>query len=365
MEITIDQAIDVGYATLWRIKKDALAMTFGTGHYELFNMWFGDKAERNSGDMIKDYITLKDTGNGKHISLWEEDTHNTVNTDKEIRVDWSHYTTNLSYNRVELGMNMSDEVRVYNYLKGKMDNMYRELAEDIQSSLVLSPTSASDKKNPHGLASWLSLGTDGSAGAWNAYSGIYNDGSATTYSVGGIASTSASLARWASYYADHEGSLGDALLTKLFRATTQTKFIVPIVPKAGKIDESTGFGNFRYYTNLNVVANLETLLRKSDDQIGSDLGKYAGVIVYKGIPMMYLEELDAAASADTALRGTDPIYGVNHDWFKLTVLKDNDFVIGKPTPRDNQHNVLKVHCDVSYAVHCTNRQRAGFLISQQ
>lgn len=364
MEITLDQAIDFGYSTLWRLRKDRLAMTFGTGHYELFNMWMGEKAERDTGDRIQDYVTLRDTGNGKHITLWEEDIDNTVNTDEEIVVDWSNYTTNLSYNRIFLGRNMGNNRRVYNYLKGKMDNMYREAAEDIQSALVYTPTGATDKRNPHGLGSWLALGTADTEGGWTGYSGRYNDGSGTTYNLGGIASSSSSNARWASYYGDHDGSLGDALLTKLFVATTKTKFIVPIIPKKGKIDETTGFGNFRYYTNMNVLKNLETLLRKSDDKIGSDLGKYAGVIVYRGIPMMYVEELDSATAADIAFRGTDPIYGVNHDYFKVTIDSANDWVIGKPFPRDRQHNVLKVTCDVSYTVHSPNRQRAGFLLSE-
>ena len=362
MEVDIDVAKDLGYATLQRIKKDNLAMTFGTGHYELFNTWFGEKAEKDSGDVIKDYITLKDTGNGKHISMWEDDSHNVLNTDEEITTNWVHYTTNMDYNAIEVAINQDNPVRIYNMLNSKQLNMFREMAEQLQLAAVLSPSSASDKKHPHGLSAWLSMGTDDSSGDWSGYSGRYNDGSGTTYNLGGVASSASVNPRWASYYADHKGQLGDFLLDCLFRATTQTKFIVPIVPKKGKIGEDSGFANFRFYCGIEILQSMEHLLRKSDDRIGVDLGKYNNMIVYKGIPFIYLEELNTARST---LYGTNPLFGVNHDHFKITILKNRDFIIGKPYQRDDNHNVLTVPVDLTYAIHTNNRQRAGFLISQQ
>jgi hypothetical protein len=101
-----------------------------------------------------------------------------------------------------------------------------------------------------------------------------------------------------------------------------------------------------------------------DDNVGPDLAKYFGRVLYKGIPFVYVPFLDDSASYSTIM-GVDPIYGVNHDFFKVRVLRENDFTLGKPTPRDDNHNVLSVALDVSLAITCTNRQRAGFLISQQ
>ncbi len=360
-DLTIEQARDVGHATLASRRKEALEMTFNDITHELYNMWF-KAADRDSGDAIKDYITLKDTGNAKMISLWEEDTHNTVNTDEEIKVDWVHASTNMDYNRIELAMNMGNEVRIYNYLTGKQKNMYREFGELLQKKLILSPLSASDKKNPHGLASWLSLGTDGSTGGYTGYSGRYNDGSGTTYDVGTISSSSSDKPRWASYYADHDGQFGDKLLDLLARATRKTHFMPTMIPVA--VAKETVANPFRYYSNDNVIGNLEALARKMDDNVGPDLAKYFGNVLYKGIPFVYIDMLDDSADFSTIM-GTDPIYGVNHDYFKVTVLRENDFSEGKPTPRDNSHNILTVPLDVSFAVRSTNRQRCGFLISQQ
>ncbi len=360
-ELTVEQAVDVGHATLASYKKDALEMTFNDVSHELYNTWF-QAAERDSGDAIKAFITLKDTGNAKMISLWEEDTHNVVNTDYEIKVDWAHATTNMDYNRIELAMNTGNKVRIYNYLVGKQKNMYREFAELLLPKLILSPSSAADNLNPHGLASWLSLGTDDSTGTYTGYLGRYNDGSGTTYNVGTISSSSSDKPRWASYYADHNGQFGDNLLDLLARATRKTHFIPTMIPMA--VAKETPPSPYRYYSNDAVIGNLEALARKMDDSVGPDLAKYFGRVLYKGIMFEYVSFLDSSSSY-SEIMGTDPIYGVNHDYFKVKVLRENDFAEGKPTPRDGSHNIITVPLDLSFAILCENRQRAGFLISQQ
>ncbi len=359
-DLTIEQAVDVGHATLASYRKEALQMTFNDISHELYNTWMA-KAERDSGDSIKDFITLKDTGNAKMISLWEEDSHNTVNTDYEIKVDWAHATTNMDYNRIELAMNTGNKVRIYKYLTGKQLNMYREFGELLQVKLVLPPASATDKKNPHGLASWLSLGTALSTGAWTGYLGRYNDGSGTTYNVGTIASSSTDKPRWASYFADHQGNFGDNLLSLLGRATRKTHFIPTMLPTA--VAKETGPQPFRYYSNDNVIGNLEAIARKMDDNVGPDLAKYFGRVLYKGVPFVYVSFLDNSSSY-TEIMGTDPIYGVNHDYFKVRILRENDYALGKPTARDGSHNILTVPLDVSLAITDINRQRSGFLITQ-
>lgn len=363
MEITIDQAIDVGYATLenYAEEGDRLQQTFKEACYQPVNDMFGkDKATLDGGDRIEGFITLADTGNAKHVSLWEEDSDNVVNTDDKWSVNWTHASTNMSYNRIELAMHMGDDLKVYNYLNGKRKNMFREFGELLQDAIFQTPTSASDEKNPHGLPSWLSFGTDGSTGGFNAYVGHYNDGSATEYNIGGIASTASSKARWASYWMDHDGQLGDNLVVLLDRATRQTNFVPPVIVEEAGPKHS--FGNYRYFSNDKIIGNLNHLLLQSDDKVGPDLGKYHGLTVYKGVPFIYVQKLD---TANTSTYMTDPIIAANLDYIKVFVLRENNFVVSKPTERDQMHNVLKVHVDLSYAICSTSRQRHGFLIAQR
>lgn len=363
MELTIEQSVDLGYATLKNYAKDAdrLELTLKEVNYQAVNDFHGkDKFELSGGDGIDGFITLEDTGNAKHVGIWEEDSDNLVNTDSKWTVKWTHATTHMLYNRVELAIHMGDDVKVYDYLNGKRKNMYREFAELLHDAIFQTPVSSSDAKNPHGIVAWLSQGTDDSTGGFTAYKGRYNDGSGTEYDLGGIVSTSTSKSRWASYYADHNGNLGDNLLNILDRAVRRTHFVPPIIIE--EVAPQHSFTNYRYYTNDRICGNLNALQLLSDDKVGPDLTKYHNVTMYKGVPILYVEKLD---TANSSTYGTDPFIAANMDYLKCFVLSANNMVLHKPHPRDGFHNVLKVELDYSYAVVCTNRQRAGFLINSQ
>ena len=359
--ITMDQAIDVGSSVFAAHKKDDLQMTFAKTNYQALNDAFGkDKMILSGGDQIKSWITLKDTGNAKHVGTgWDEDSHNPRNINVEVVTKWFQATTNTDYSRVELGYTQDDKLRTYRYLQGQKLNMFREFADLLYDAMWTTPSSATDTLSPHGFPAWLSEGDDNSEGAFTGYKAQYSTGG-TEYNVGGVVSTSASNARWASFYGDHNGELGDNLLDLIDFAMMETYFIPPIIP--AKVDNPTNMHNFRFFTNSTIRRNINGLLRKSDDRIGSDLAKYSGVPFYQGIPVLYVQALN---TADTDTYGTDPLFGVNMDYLDVYVSKANNFVVSPPKPRDAQHNILSVYLDLSYTYHCKNRQRLGFLLNQQ
>lgn len=362
MEITIDHAIDVGYSTFAAHLKDDLQMTFADPNFQPLNVLFDEhKTILDGGDEVKGWITLGDTGNFKHVSSgWEEDSDNTVNTDEEWKVNWTNATTNMSYSAIELAMCGDDDLKTYRYIDGKKQNMIREFAEGTRDKLFLSPTSSSDKTSPHGIPSWLPLGTSASTGGWTGYSARYNDGSTpgTAYNRGGIASTSSSNARYATAFASHAGNLGDNLNTLIDQMNIRTMFIPPTVPQS--ISEKSTQSNRRYFSSLVVISNLNQLLSKSDDKLGN-LAKYHGLTEYAGTPICYAKALD---TANVSLYGTNPFYAVNMDWLDVRILRDRNFITTKPTPRDSYHNIIKICMDLTYCVvGCRNPQRLGFLIT--
>jgi len=153
--ITIDQAIDLGYATLQSFKQDDFAIALKHPRYEAINKWFReDKLQLDGGDRVTRYIQLGDTGNAQHVRLYETDEPNVVNTDKEIKVEWTHAITSFSYSRKELAMNLGNKVRVYNYLKSRRMGAFREFADLLEEAAWSTPTSASDDLNPHGIPAY-------------------------------------------------------------------------------------------------------------------------------------------------------------------------------------------------------------------
>jgi len=363
--ITIEQAIDLGYATLQAFDQDALQMTLKHPTYEVINKWFkGDKKVLDGGDVVKSYISLKDTGNAQHVRMYDTDTPNLANVDKEITVNWTHAQSSFSYSLKELAMNLGNKRRIYNLLKQRRDNCYREFGDLLEEAAWKTPSSASDDKQPHGIPAWLvQSDADGSTGDFTGYVGDYTVAVNSTESaygtVGGIPCTSTTNARWANWYADHNNQLNDTILKTLRQAIRKTKFQTPIIAKQA-IDPESSFSNFRLYTTSNMLDNLEEIAFKSDDRVGSDLGKYAGAVTFKNLPFVYVDSLDTPLKY---VYGADPIFGVSHDHFNPVVLENENFRTNKPMNKVGQHNVMTVYIDLSYAYMCDNRRTGGFLIS--
>ena len=206
------------------------------------------------------------------------------------------------------------------------------------------------------------LGTDGSTGGWTGYTGDYGD--ATSFNVGGLASSATSNARWASYYADHDGNIDDSLLLILFKAMQKLSFRGPKVPKALDLNTAGYKAKFDMYTNLNVQSQLAQLYAKADDQMGFRPQVHYGVPHFLNVPLNYVPILD---TADTTRYGTDPIFGINHELIYPIVHSSWNFKIGQPVNRapGGQHLVMTVYGDLEYAIHGRNRRHAGYLISQQ
>lgn len=365
--ISIEQAIDLGQATIEAFEQDSLAMALKHQNYDVLNQWFKtDKMKLQGGDRVTAYVSLRDTGNAQHVRMYDTDTPNVANVDEVVKVEWTHAQVSYSYSKKEIAMNKGNKQRIYSLLKQRHDNAYREFADLLQEAAWRTPTSASDDLNPFGIPAWLTQADSaGQDGDFLGYQANYWAGSDSNFYPGGITCSSTQNPRWASYYDDHLANVDDTLLTRLFRAFTKTKFQAPMYANQ-TIDPNSDFSNFRLYTNLSVLEELEKITRKSDDRLGQDLGKYAGRIVYKGIPFIYVDLLDDDSSYSTQqgyVYGGDPIFGINHKHFYPVCLDGEYFRVNKPMTKVGQHNVLTVYIDLSYQYICDNRRTAGFLIS--
>lgn len=365
--ITIQQAIDLGQATLESFEQDGLQMTLKHQCYEVLNQWFkSDKMQVDGGDRVNRFISLRDTGNAAHVRMYETDTPNISNVDETIKTEWTHAQTSFSYSVKELAMNKGNRSRIYSLLEQRRKNAYREFADLLEEAAWKTPTSASDDRSPFGIPAWLCQSdTAGTTGSFTGYTPNYFSAADTGFNAGNIAVSASSNNRWANYYADHQNQLDDTLLKKLRRAIRQTKFQTPMFASQA-IDPSSSFSNFRLYTTSAVLDAMEEIAIKSDDNVGADLGKYAGATIFKGIPFTYVDSLDdnsAIATQQGLIHGGDPIFGVNHGHFYPVVLDGENFRVNPPMSKVGQHNVLTVYIDLSYAYICDNRRTAGFLIS--
>jgi len=358
--ITIDQARDLVNATLQRISDDPLQVTLAQSNYPAVQMLTEENVKYDGGKFITWDVTLSTSGNAKNTQLYGTDTTNVTNTTHEGHTHWTHSTTNFSYDVREILLNAGDRVKIFNVLKAKKVDAWSDMITLLENGFWSTPTSSTDALNPNGAPAWLTQGTNGSTGGFTGYSPHYAGGT-TDFDAGGINTTSAINTRWANYYADHDGNIDDSLLDILSSAWRKCNFKAPAIA-SDVLNPKSDLSKVRFYSNDNVIKNLEKLARLSDDRIGNDLGKYQGATVYKGIPFIYSPNLD---TADTNLYGTDPIFGINHNYLYPVVLRGQYFEVSKPINDKEQHQVLTVFVDLSYAYVCKNRRNAGFLINQQ
>lgn len=358
---TLNHAIDFVNGTLQHIQSKKPANTYLYENYVFFNEFWKSAMKVQGGKYIEDHVNLGDEGNAKHSGLWDEDTHNVVNIEKKYRTDWVHSTTNFSYNLIEADLNNGLE-QIFDTVQNKYDNMCREWVDEILQKVWSTPSTSADELTPFGIPGWLTLGTNGSTGGWTGYTGDYS--TSGTFNVGGLASSSSSNARWASYYADHDGAIDDTLLVLLFKAMSKLNFVGPNVPKALDLATDGYSPRFSMWTNLNVQATLAQLYAKADDQMGFRPQVHYGVPHFMNIALNYVPILD---TANTTLYGTDPIFGINHRLIYPIVHSSWNFKIGEPVNRaaGGQHLVMTVYGDLEYAIHGRQRRHAGFLVSQQ
>jgi hypothetical protein len=357
--ITLDQALDISYATMEDIRRKNPPLTYAYTTYAFWNRWWKGAQKSQGGDILEGHITLDTEGNARHSGLWAADATVKKNINTKFTIPWRHADGSMAWNFIELDIN-SGPARIYNVWDQQYKSCVRDLVDEMFTAVLTGPTSSSDNDLPYSMFDWLTIGTDGSTGGFTGYSGHYNDGSTpgATFNRGGIASSATSNARWASYYADHDGNIDDSLLQILDEACRKLNFQAPSTPEALDVDKV----NFALYSTNNVAKKLNAFYAKSDDNMGYRPEGYQGVEpAYKGIPLVYVPPLD---TANTSVYGTDPILGMNHNLIYPVVHTNWNFKISK-RPDSNRHNVMTLWMDVLYAVFCENPRSAGFLVNQQ
>jgi len=361
--ITINQARDLGIATLKSFEQDMFQITLKHQTYEMLNQFFKPgKKKTDSGKYITRDIVLRDSNQAQHVNMYETTTPGVANTAEEIVVNWTHARVDYSYSRKEINMNKNNPVRIYNLLEQRRKNAFIDLANLLEEDAWKTPTSSSDTKSPHGVPGWIGQmdnGTTAGSSGFIGYTPNYWTTSNSRYNAGSVACSATENPRWANYYADHQGTINETTLDILDTAFRKTHFKSPMFAKQA-IDPKSDFSNFRMFTTNDVLKELNKMARKSDDALGPDLGKYAGSVIFKGVPFVYADFLDTAKQY---VYGSDPIFGVNFNHFYPVILDGEEFLESEPMTEVGQPDTLTIYVDVSYGFICDNRRAGGFLVS--
>ena len=281
-----------------------------------------------SGKSVDFNVKTKTGKQASHSELFDTDEVNIVNLLGKGNVPWTFTKTHWGYDNREPEFN-SGASQILDMIKVRRDDAIQSVVGLFEDDFWATPDATNDKA-PFGIKYWITRNaTEGFNGA--APSGFTD--------VGGLnPSTVQNWKNWTSQYAAISKT---DLIRKIRKAVTMTNFKPPIEgnPYAKGQD-------FTHLTNYDVVGELEEYLQTENDDLGTDIAGYDGMVTFRSVPVEHVPKLDA----DTK----NPWYGINWNFFEM-IFMSGQFAV-QSEPMKASHNTRAIFYDWTYQYICRNRR---------
>lgn len=366
MGVTRTQMLDLLATSTSRLPKAKLIWTQGKQRYEVVNKWFGkDKEVVRGGNRVEERCVLSATGAAQHVQPYQVNTVNVPQFIETQYVDWVSAKTQWTVEQTEISDHASGESKE-SWAKGFIDLVKArrtaalvDMSDLLEDAAWAVPPVDTNNITPLGLPYWVpKLASGQAATAAGFYGGRY---STAFTNVGGIAPATSGdnttaiaggKERWRSYQAGYV-TVNDTLVKTLSLAYMKINFQSPILMEK-LLDVEAPENMFRIYANAATIVDVEALARANNDQLGGDIAMYQGTATFKRLPWIYMPALDSTASG--AAGQYNPIYLINHNWFKVYVKSDLNLAESEAMNDVSQNLVYTTFIDLRYAFMCTNRR---------
>ena len=284
-----------------------------------------NKIVQEGGRGIEQTLMLTHQNVARHCLPTDTDTASIPNVLTTMRVPWVHAETNWVILRQELLMNKGP-ARIVNEIKtrqlGARVSMAKELEEKFWSTTVPDSANVTD---PWGIFYWLpSNATEG-----------FNSGLPTGHTTKANVSPTI-YPNFKGYTGTFNAYTDSSLLALLRRTARKINFETPAsAEEMKKIGHA--YVGYTGETNLN---NLERLAEKRNDNMGAELMRYFGSVLFNKNRIEYVPYLDDNSN--------NPIFLLNHDTFFVYVLGGDYFHTTTYDPRPPQHNMVQTFEDLTY-----------------
>lgn len=307
--------------------------------YVVMREWL--KRERltiSDGTAIQWTVVLDPDNAAKHVGLFDADNVNISDGTVIASIPWRHVTTHWGYEHRETLMNRGAS-RIVNHIKIRRFRAMLSLVELLEKRAWSKPADSSDKLEPFGVPYWVVFDSNTTEGFAKVNPTGFPGGRA------GIDSTAPRNARWANWTAKYTNVSKDDLIQKWRRAFRRTNFRSPIDIE----DFRKGRGRrYQCFTNEPTINALELVGESQNENLGRDLASMDEQLTFRRNPVFEVPQLNDNAEV------TDPIYCLDMSKFYPVVLKGDYLRETGPIRAPNQHNVWRVHVDLTYNYLCRN-----------
>ena len=269
-------------------------------HTALPNLLQENRVEPQGGDYIQWRVMVRHNESARNVGLVFDDDVSIPDTMVVAEADWRGTTNNYGILGPELAMNSSSAKIIDLEMERRQSSMI-SLAELMEANFWGPAVAYDDNVTPWGVKTWIT----------RPYAGYTADGfvgglPAANYTSIGLSPTT--YPRWRSYFFKYTDVIPTDFVAKITKAATFTNFKPPV---DGIKTYSTG-SDYGYYTNYGVIGPLEELLRASNENLGPDIDKFSGGVLFRRSPMQWVPYLERDTS--------NPVYGIQWGDFKTFVL---------------------------------------------
>ncbi len=292
-----------------------------------------------SGHGIVTNVMVSDSGAAKHVGAYEEDVVVVGDVMQKADIPWRNTTTNYAIERVEIAMNRKPS-QIVELVKVRRTDAMIALTKLMETAFWSKPADSTDILTPYGIPYWI---------VKNSSTG-FNGGNPSGFSSGAGNLSSVTYPQWRNYTAQYTNITTIDLVRKWRRAARFTDF----KPAVSTPDYNTGT-RYGYYTNYDVLGELEEVLEAQNDNLGNNIASKDGKVQFRRVPVTDVPELDSDS--------TDPVYGINWGVVKPIFLSGEWLNEMGPRIAPLQHKVMHTHIDLTWNVLVRNR-RLNFVLSK-
>ena len=222
-------------------------------------------------------------------------------------VPWSkqqvHYAYDIDEPMFQRGHHATVEV-----LETRIHSAYNDWFEAMETRFWTSPTSSTQNPvKPYGVPFWVQQSATAAFG--------FNGGNPSGFSSGAGNISSSTYTNWANGTFTWNAISDDDALDSWSEACDKCYFMAP--RDFQQLD--SGKSQFEFFTTHTNLQVLRRMLKASNDDIGIDVGKYRGTVLFKGNPVHWVPAL--SNSGDPAVDSNNPIYGIDWSTIKMNMLE--------------------------------------------
>jgi len=296
--------------------------------------------QNTAGAGIQRQVLTTRGGNARQTGLFDQDNINVNDGLQTVTVPWRYTTNAYAFDLREDAMNGGAE-EIVDLIKVRRQQCMNDMAVHLENQVWTAPASSTDTTETFGIPYWV---------VKNATKG-FNGGNPSGFSAGAGNLDSATYTTWKNWTDTYSDVTKADFIEALAEAFHKTDFKSPI---EGGLPTYDGGGMDQViYAEWDSVRKLELIGEQQNENLGRDLDRMAGRILFRGVPIQVATKLED----DT----DNPFYLIN--WSKMNPVFLGGWYFNEKGPDKvaGQHNVMAVHTDLQWNLVCVDRRGLGVI----